>query len=254
LIDRELVEEMGLVMRLVSQGHAARNTANLKLRQPLAEAAFAVRSAREQAVVERYAELIAEELNVKQVRLLDTASEVVKYQLHPLPKQLGQKYGADFPPLRQAILELDPENATEKLLAGELLKVDFDGQTVDVLPEEVEVRLEPRQGFAAVGDSGYVAALDTEVTQQLRLEGLAREVVRRVQDLRKEADFEVEDRIRLELEAGGDVQAAIESHADYIRKETLADEWQVTEDPQGEARKGFKLESDSLTLAISRLS
>ncbi|MFP3854862.1 MAG: DUF5915 domain-containing protein, partial [Anaerolineales bacterium] len=253
LVDHQLTEEMGLVMRLVSQGHAARNSANVKLRQPLAEASFAVRSAREQSIVERYADLIAEELNVKQVRLLDTASEVVEYQLHPLPKQLGQKYGADFPPIRKAILAKEPGEAAERILAGERLEVTVEDRTIEVLPDEIEIRLEPREGFSAVGESGYVAALDTEVTDDLLKEGLAREVVRRVQDLRKEADYEVEDRIRLELRASGKLKEALESHKDYVRQETLAGAWEMTGEPKGEVRQSYQVEGDELAVAITRL-
>ncbi|HEX9013551.1 MAG TPA: isoleucine--tRNA ligase, partial [Anaerolineaceae bacterium] len=118
LIDENLNREMNLVMKLASLGHAARNKANRKVRQPLAEAAFAVGSSDEQRSLERYADLLADELNVKKVRALDTAGEAVSYSLNPLPKQLGQKYGKRFPALRKALLELNAETAARELLAG----------------------------------------------------------------------------------------------------------------------------------------
>ncbi len=238
--------------RLVSQGHAARNGAGIKLRQPLAEAAFAVGTADERQIVEKYADLIAEELNVKVIRLLDTASEVVDYRLHPLPRQLGQKYGSDFPGLRKAILELDPQPAADRLLAGESLRVAWDGEQVEILPGEVEVRLEPRPGFAAIGEAGYVAALDTELTDDLLLEGKAREVVRRVQEMRKRAGFDVDDHIRLEFEAEGIVAQAIEAHKEYLARETLADEVEGTGDPSGDATETYQLDGDKLVMAVSR--
>src|SRR3989304_9074540 len=99
---------MDLVLRLVSLGHAARSKSNRKVRQPLSEVAFAVRSVSERAAVENYADLIGDELNVKRVRLLDAATEVVRYRLNPLPRQLGQKYGSPFPPLRKGLVVLGP--------------------------------------------------------------------------------------------------------------------------------------------------
>ena len=249
-LDPQLTSEMALVKRLVSLGHAARNGANLKLRQPLAEAAFAIGSADERAILTRYAELVAEELNVKRVRLLEAAAEVVSFKLHPLPRQLGQKYGADFPALRKAILELEPEPAAAKLMAGEPLEVALDGRTVMLGPDEVEVRLEARPGFAATGEAGYVVALDTELSEPLRQEGLAREVVRRIQELRKQAGYEVDDRIEVTYAAKQPLAAAIQLHADYIRSETLASSLEPGESTGGDIRQVFKLEGHSLQLRL----
>ncbi len=252
-LDPQLTRDMGLVTQLVSQGHGARNQAGIKLRQPLAEASFAVGSAREREVVRNYRELIAEELNVKQVRLLDAASDVVDYQLHPLPKQLGQKYGSEFPPLREALLQLDPEPAARRILNGESLEVKVKGKRVEVLPDEVEVRLEPRPGFSAVGDAGYVVALDTEISEGLLLEGLAREVVRRVQDLRKQAEFEVDDSIQAQYSASGQLARAIETHREYIQGETLAASFESVDQPQGEALDEFEIDGDDFAVAVSRV-
>ena len=123
-IDESLNREMALVMKLASLGHAARNKANRKVRQPLAEVAFAVGSLDELAVPERYADLLEDELNVKHVRMLSAAAEAVSFALNPLPKQLGQKYGGRFPGIRQALLALDATPAAQKLLAGESVEVD----------------------------------------------------------------------------------------------------------------------------------
>ncbi|MGA9531093.1 MAG: DUF5915 domain-containing protein, partial [Anaerolineales bacterium] len=200
----------------------------------------------------KYEELIGEELNVKRVRLLDTASDVIDYKLHPLPRQLGRKYGADFPAIRRAIQALEPGPAAESLLAGDSLDVELDGGSVEVLPEEVEVRLEARPGFAAVGEDGYVAALDTEVSPTLRSEGLAREVVRRVQDLRKQADFDVDDRIHVEFSAEGELQQALVVHEDYIRGETLAESIAEAGNPAGEVVEAFDIEGFRVALGVTR--
>ncbi len=222
LIDEQLNREMALVMRLASLGHAARNKANRKVRQPLAEAAFSVGSAEEAGVVQKYADLLEDELNVKRVRALDTAAEVADFSLNPLPKQLGQKYGSHFPGIRKAILEMPAGPAARKLLEGQPLDVTANGETYEIQPDEVEVRANAHTGFAVASEGAYLAALDTELTPDLVLEGLAREFVRRVQDLRKSAGLDIADRIELYYNATDDLRRAVEAFRDYIMGETLA--------------------------------
>ncbi len=252
--DAKLIAEMALVMRLVSLGHAARQQANVKVRQPLEEAAFAVASADERRVVRSYAPIIEEELNVKSVRLLDTASEVVTYLLHPLPKQLGQKFASEFPAVRKAIMGLDPEASAQRLLAGEGLEIEVDGQQLEIQPTEVEVRIEAQSGFSAAADGGYVAALNTEITPILASEGLARELVRRIQDVRKKADLSVDDHIRVEYQAGPltDIQRALKDFVGYVQAETLADEFLISDSPTGEAVETFEINGEKLTLGVVR--
>lgn len=221
VIDERLNREMALVMKLASVGHAARNKANRKVRQPLAEAAFSVGTAEEMRVVETYADLLEDELNVKKVRVLDTTAEAVAYSLNPLPKQLGQKYGSKFPAIRKALLEMDAESAAKKLLAGQSLEVQVDGETLNILPEEVEVRATAREGFAVASEGAYLAALVTDLTPELVKEGLAREFVRRVQDLRKQADLDISDRIRLYYTATPLLTDAVQEFSNYIKTETL---------------------------------
>jgi isoleucyl-tRNA synthetase len=222
VIDEKLNHEMALTMKLASLGHAARNKANRKVRQPLAEVAFAVGGAEDQPVVERYGDLLADELNVKKVRVLSAASEAVAYSLNPLPKQLGQKYGARYPGIRKALLVAPAEEAARKLMNGESITITADGVEVAILPEEVEVRIQAKEGFSVASDGAYLAALVTELTPELVAEGLGREFVRRVQDLRKTADFDIADRIRVYYEASPKLAEAVAAYRDYIQAETLA--------------------------------
>ncbi|MGC8856751.1 MAG: isoleucine--tRNA ligase, partial [Anaerolineae bacterium] len=220
-IDEALNRDMALVMRLVSLGHAARQKANRKVRQPLAEAAFSVGNPAERKAVEMFAELIADELNVKRVRLLDAATEAVSHTVKPLPKQLGQKYGNKFPAIQKAILAMDAEQVAHTLMAGQSLAVSVDGEIFDILPEEVEVKAQAKEGFAVAEEGAYVAALVTELTPDLLREGLVREFIRRVQDLRKSAGLEVADRIDLFIEASSGLKSALEAHQEYVMTETL---------------------------------
>jgi isoleucyl-tRNA synthetase len=222
LIDEKLNRDMTLVMKLASVGHAARNRANRKVRQPLAEAAFSVGNIEEREIVGRYSDLLTDELNVKRVRVLDTAGEAVAYSLNPLPKQLGQKYGKQFPAIRQALMALNSEEAGRKLLAGENIEVNAEGMQFSIQPDEVEVRATAREGFAVGSEGAYLAALVTELTPELEKEGLARELVRRIQDLRKTAEFDISDRIHVFYQSSTKLAEAIIAFREYIMNETLA--------------------------------
>ncbi|MEN4013555.1 MAG: isoleucine--tRNA ligase [Bellilinea sp.] len=222
VINEQLNREMSLVIKLASVGHAARNKANRKVRQPLAEAAFAVGNAEEMRVIGAYADLLEDELNVKRVRALDTTAEAVAYALNPLPKQLGQKYGSKFPLVRNALLDMDAEPAARLLLQGKPLDIVVAGEAISILPEEVEVRATAREGFAVASEGSYLAALITDLTPELVKEGLAREFVRRVQDLRKQADLDISDRIRLSYTATPLLGEAVREFRDYIQTETLS--------------------------------
>ncbi len=252
LIDESLNREMALVMKLVSLGHSARQKANRKVRQPLAEAAFAVGRPDERHAVETYADLIADELNVKRVRLLDASGEAATFALKPLPKQLGQKYGSKFPAIQKALLALDAASVAPTLLAGQPLQVNVNGEAFDILPEEVEVRAEAKAGFVVAAEGAYLAALVTDLTPELVREGLAREFVRRVQDLRKQVDLEVADRIKLYVEATPGLQEAIEAHRDYVTAETLTVLLSFTPAPAGAATAADEFDGEQASIGIEK--
>jgi isoleucyl-tRNA synthetase len=220
-VDEKLNRDMGLIMRLASLGHAARAKANRKVRQPLAEAAFSMASNNERGVVKLYDDLLMDELNVKKVRLLDASTEALQHTVKPLPKQLGQKYGNKFPAIQKAILALNSELAAHSLLMDGKLMVDVNGESYEILPNEVEVKSLAKEGFAVAEEGSYVAALVTELTPELAAEGLAREFVRRLQDFRKESGLDVADRIRVYLDASPVLKDAILRHREYITGETL---------------------------------
>ena len=243
---------MTLVMKLASLGHAACNKANRKVRQPLAEVAFTVGSGEDQNVPLKYADLLEDELNVKSVRTLGAAGEAVSYSLNPLPKQLGQKYGSRFPAIRQAVLALDPAAAAIKLISGEPVDVIAGGEQYAILPEEIEVRMQARSGFAVASDGAVLAALVTDLTPELVREGLAREFVRRVQDLRKSAGLEIADRIRVHYQATAGLDAALMAFRAYIMNETLAVEF--TADPPGEGMASISdsFDGEELSFGLER--
>jgi isoleucyl-tRNA synthetase len=250
--NNELVEEMKLVTELVSLGHAARNQAQIKLRQPLKEVAFAVGSKADAQIIDKHGRLIQDELNVKQVRILDAVSEAAAFTLHPLPKQLGQKYESKFPAVRQAILELDQELAAGLILRGEAISIDAEGTEYQIEADEVEVRITAQPGFATVAEGANLTALVTEVTPELAREGLAREFVRRVQDLRKQAGFRVEDRIQIEHSSSAGLSKALADFMDHITRETLATLMVHSDSPKGEATAKHDFDGEHTVVALTR--
>jgi isoleucyl-tRNA synthetase len=253
MIDENLNAEMRRVMAWASLGHAARNKANRKVRQPLAEAAFAAASPDDRRILKKYADLLADELNVKRIRPLDAAGEVVAYNLNPLPKALGPKLGPKFPKVRAALLALNPEDAAPELMAGRPLTVTVDGEEVSVAAEDVEVRMTAREGFSVAAEGADLAALSTDLTPALEREGLAREFVRRVQDLRKSADFQIADRIRIFYEATPKLAEAVRLHTEYIQTETLAAELQTGPAPAGAPSAEDEFDGERLTVALLKV-
>lgn len=251
-IDETLNAEMKLAIDLASLGHSARNKANIKVRQPLAECAFSVGRGEMRQTVEKYADVLAEELNVKTVRLLDAASEAMTFTLAPLPKQLGQKYGKRFPAIRAEILKLDPMSAGRALLGGKPVAVTLEGETIEIQPDEVDVRANAHEGFVVASEGSNIAALVTALTPALIREGLAREFIRRVQDLRKASDFEVSDRIAIRYEVSAELAEAIRENAAYIAAETLAASIESGALPDGwvSAEDGFDGETVKIALQV----
>ncbi len=256
LIDRKLMDDMRLAQKLVSLGHAARNSANLKVRQPLAEAVFVLRAESERPVVEALQGTIAEELNVKQVRVAASGAEMVSYRLNPLPQVLGRALKGDFPKVQKALREGAPEDVdrwAKALLTGEPISVEVDGQTYTVTPDQVEVQQEAAAGYAVAEDYGYLVALSTRLTDDLVREGLAREFVRRVQTLRKDADFEISDRITVTYQATDRLRAAVQAHRDYIQAETLADALVEGMPADGAHGDTFEFDGETVTIGVRRV-
>lgn len=237
LVNQRLRDEMDVVQKLVSLGRAARENAELGVRQPLAAAQFVTREKWEAEALEKLGDLIRTELNVKQIVSLKDADEVVTFSLNPIPRLLGKKFGQEFPKVQKALREGDPKQVrawAQALRRGENITAEVDGKTYEATPEEVEVLQGAAQGFAVAEEAGYLAALDTTLTESLIQEGLAREVVRRIQSTRKDADFEIEDKIDIVYSASEKLSAAIQQFADYIREETLGASLK-----EGEAKNGF---------------
>lgn len=232
-VDEELRAAMAEARRLVGLGRQARTDAKVKVRQPLARALVTVdRRVRREAVA-ALLDLVAAELNVKEVRFADGEAGLVAYRLNPNFRALGPRFGKDAPAVAAAVRAADAARLAPRLAAGERVEVEVAGLgPVELEPEEVGVVEEPVTGWRVAREGGSSVALDLEVTPELRREGLARDLVRAVQDLRKEAGLRVEDRVELAVGAGGEVAEAVRAHRDYLLGETLAVE--LFDVPQGD--------------------
>ncbi len=251
-VDEQLMSDTRLVMKLVSLGHAARNLARVKVRQPLARVAVNLRSEAEAAAVERLREPLLDELNVKTFEFLKEVTDVAQVSLNLFPQQLGKKYGSKFPALRAAVARLDQATLARALQTGKAVKVNVDGEELEIAPGEAEVRVTPKAGWAVATEGGYTVAVSTELTPELAQEGLAREVVRRIQDLRKKADFRIEDRITTYYKTEGKLAEAIAAWADYIKAETLTQDLTTADPPHGLVTDRATIDGVSLTLAVRR--
>lgn len=220
--DAQLVADMALAQRVVSLGRAARESAALKLRQPLAAAIVGVPSSREAEALLRLADVVKEELNVKALHTVTASSDLVNVAVHPLPRQLGSKHGRRFPAIRQALLALDPLAVAARVEAGQPIAVTVDGEVIQVLPEEVEIRKSPKSGLAVAEEAGYLAAVTTELTDELRWEGWAREISRNIQELRKKSGLEISDRIHTTVEAGPRLAPVWQRFGASIAADTLS--------------------------------
>jgi isoleucyl-tRNA synthetase len=252
-VDRDLLDRMALAMRVAALGRSARSTSGVKLRQPLARAvAYAGRDAVD---LGELAGLVTEELNVKALESVDREADLVEYEIGLLPSVLGPKHGKRFPLLRKAVAAEDAEALARRFEAGLAVRLELEdgAPAVELLPEEVEIRSHGREGYAVAEDRGIIAAVDIVITPELAREGLARDLVRRIQTLRKEADFALDDRIITYYDADDELNAVVEEWASYISAETLSVELVPAPAPGDAARQEtLKLGGQPLTLAVKK--
>ena len=237
LIDERLMAETDAVMKVVRLGRSARNASGLKVRQPLASFTVKPSSLLEKEAILNNEKLILDELNIKSIILVDSASGMVKHSLKPNFSLLGPKYGKIMPKIRETLANADQDTLAAKVLAGESIELDVDGQVLTLEPEELAVESITPENISCIEESGTVVAVDTTLTEDLIQEGLVRDLVRMIQNLRKESGFNVDDRITIEYQAEGQLAAAIASHEEYIRQETLANTLTASSDGEFTSEK-----------------
>ena len=226
LLDTQLDTDMSVLLKTVELGRSARAESGWKIRQPLAELLVHVPGDAEKASLAQFIEVLRDELNVKDVRFLDGESGLVKYSFKPNLPVVGRKYGKLVPAMREALLSIDQPTAQAMVTAakaGESFPLTIAGEEMQFTGEEILIETSSPEGFAVAEDGGYVVALNTEITEELRREGLARDLVRVVQDARKDAALQISDHITLTLQLSEELATAIADNLAYLMAETLSD-------------------------------
>jgi isoleucyl-tRNA synthetase len=250
LIDADLLSEMELARQIASLGLSARNSAGLKVRQPLSKAlayAGGKRSLGDELVA-----IITDELNVKTFEFVEQAGRLVNYRLMPDNKLLGPRFGAQFPKVRAALAEADAAQVAASVNSGLPVQIEVEGQAVELAPEEILVQTQPIEGLAVAADKVITVAVDANLTPELRAEGLAREIVRRVQAMRKDAGFNIEDRITTYYQTGDELSRVMEVWSDYIRAETLSTQLVAGSPPAEAYTETHKIDSAEVILGVRR--
>ena len=208
-------------MRAVELGRAARAQAGVKVRQPLARAVI-VATDDERAAIEGLSDLVAGELNVKRLEFVTDQSELVSHDVKPNYRTLGPRFGSAMPQVAAAVAALDPAHAAEAIRGERRLGINVDGAEHELEPEDLTLVMQPLAGYEVEAEAGRAVALALELDDELRREGLAREIVHAVQGARRDAGLDVSDRIRLRLGGDAELVEAARAHEEYVAGEVLA--------------------------------
>lgn len=252
--DRRLSEEMAAVRRIVSLGLRVRTERQLKVRQPLARAEVVIADAALRARVSPYANLIEEELNVHEARFVEGGQAHVRYRVKPNFRRLGPRLGQKMKQAKQVFAELDAAALRTSLLETGGASIDFLGEELLLDTEDMEVLVEAEPHFAAAGDSTMVAVLSTELDDELRDEGLYRELLHRIQNLRKEEDIEYTCRIELSVTGSDRLARILEAHRQHLMAETLCVRLKGAEaEPSAGAVRVFDIDDERARVVMTPL-
>ncbi len=220
MIDKELEEGMKVVLDIVVLGRATRNSSNIKNRQPLSKLYVATEKVK--ALSEELLTIAKEELNVKEIEILTDAKGFISYKLKPQLKTLGPKYGAKLGLIRQFLDGCDASKVVETVKSGNSYKVELGGQEIEFTVDDLLISSESKEGFVSASENGVTVVLDTTITKELLFEGIEREIVSKIQTMRKEAGFEVTDRINVTYSAEGDAETVFNQKSSSICEDVLA--------------------------------
>lgn len=247
-IDKELETEMDTVLQVVVLGRAARNSANIKNRQPLGT--MLIKS--ETKVTEMFEQIIKEELNVKKVKFTDDVREFTTYTFKPQMKTLGPKYGKLLNQIRTILSEIDGNDAMDTLNTKGTLNFEIDGTAVELTKDDVLTEMTQKEGYASASDRGITVVLDTNLTEELVEEGYVREMISKIQTMRKEAGFEVMDHIKVSVDNNDKLMELIEKNKEFIQKEVLADE--ISSRNLSGFTKEWDINGENVVLSVEKIT
>ena len=243
-IDTELEANMENVLKLVVMGRACRNTSNIKNRQPIGQ--MFVKA--EFTLPEFYQEIVADELNVKNVKFTDDVRDFTSYSFKPQLKTVGPKYGKMLGGIKKALDTIDGNAAMDELNANGSLNLDVDGQEITLFKEDLLIDTAQIEGYVSENDNGITVVLDTNLTEELLEEGFVREIISKIQTMRKEAGFEVMDKIRVTYTGSEKAESIFAKYAESISSEVLAEE--VTKAEPAGYVKEWKINGEQVTMGV----
>ena len=245
-INKELEEYMEEVLSIVVLGRAARNASNMKNRQPIGT--MFVSGAGE--LSDFYKEIIEDELNVKQVEFSDDVSEFTSYTFKPQMRILGPKYGKKLGMIGKALASVDGSAAKKQLDTEGVLSIEIDGEKIELAPEELLITMAQKEGYVSQADRGVTVVLDTNLTPELIEEGFVRELISKIQTMRKEAGFEVTDHITVSACGNDKIRQIMDAHGEEIKKDVLADE--ITYDVEKGYSKEWNINKEKVVLCVEK--
>ncbi|MEE4311853.1 MAG: isoleucine--tRNA ligase [candidate division KSB1 bacterium] len=250
-VDEKLVAEIDQVIAIVKAGRALRSKSNMKVRQPLSELVVRPDASMDTASLLKYEDHIKEELNIKKLSFVKENSDLAQYELKVDFKKLGPKYGKDVPLIQKALSQMKPDEVARQVKAQVHIEVPLGEKKAVLEPDEITIETKAKEDFVVLESNGSLLGLNTHLSEALLSEGVARDLVRHIQELRKEADFEMNDKIHLFHDASEKVRLVFEKHADYIKAETLSLEIHDTLESDL-VQKEIKLGSEKLVIGVKK--
>lgn len=251
-VNHALLGQMDLARKIASLGLSARGNANIKVRQPLARA-LAFVGLTQASLSDELTEIVKDELNVRELVLTQEEGSIVKYRILPDNKLLGPKFGKKFPALRAALNAQNASEIARRIAGAETVVLEVEGESFELQPNELLVQTQAAEGLAVASGEGITVAIDTTLTPDLIEEGLAREFVRTVQTMRKDAGFNIEDRIVTQYETGSDtIRKMLTGFSDYVKRETLTTELDEGQVLDGSYSTDARVEGENVRIAIRR--
>jgi isoleucyl-tRNA synthetase len=249
-VDATLLYEIDVVQKVVGLARAARNQSGVRTRQPLSRLLIRTPDDKAAKALREHQDQVLEELNVKSMEFIARDAGLVSYRIKPNLPRIGKQFGKLVPQVKKALDEADGAEIAGAVARGEQFEISVHGTVVSLGEEDVLIETSAAEGFACGEDGGYLTALDTTLNDELILEGVARELIRTVQEARKQAGLEVSDRIVLGVSGSAGVETALEKYRDYLMAETLATKWSV-----GQAKSLYReertLDEENWTIEIS---
>ena len=241
----EIEKDMDAVRKIVIMGRACRNEANIKNRQPLQKLYVQT----ETEINPSYIYIILDELNIKEVEFVEDASGFIAYKFKPQMRTMGPKYGKLMRPIFDEVAKLDGKEVMAVLNSGEPLKLTVQDVDVEITKDDVLIETEQMNGLVSNDDGGFTVILDTNLTDELKDEGFLREIISKIQTMRKDADFEVQDRINIKFSANDKIKSIFTKFDGEIKQQTLADTVENTADTEG---KEWNINGEKVVIAVAK--